>query len=210
MMDGLRRVLPVVTVFLTTTALDAQVRIPDRETAHADFEAGLVSSYSLGVRTHVAPLVGDELFHGIATGVALGVEAGVHFDNSLSLGTALTGAFYSDDLADEAASTIDLTVEAAKTWETDGWDVELGPVAGYEWLDRGIQVERVGGLIVGGRVGLSRWISGSLRLGTDVFATWSTVSPSPRLKDFPPDPDARASGHQIGVRVSIAHHWLRR
>lgn len=191
---------------LLAAPLTAQVRGPDPDPPHADFEAGEVSSWFLGLRSRAVVSIGGELFDSLRTGIALGVETGMEFDNRYSVRLALTGARYPDDLTPEDASTVDLTLEPSGAWRSGGWLLEAGAIAGYGWVDRGIQTERVGGWVVGVGASASRAVSESFELGLVLAATWSAFQ-SPTLVDHPPDLDGRAAGHRIGVGVRLARRW---
>lgn len=201
------RLLPLALVaFLLAApvAAGAQVRGPETDRPHADFEAGDVSSWFVGLRSHAVTFIGGEIFDGLRTGTAVGVETGVEFDNGYSVRLALTGARHPDGLADDDASSFDLTLEPSGAWRSGGWLLEAGAIAGYGWVDRGIQTESVGGWVGGVGGSASRAVSGSFELGLVLAATWS-VFRSPTLVDHPPDPDGSAYGHRVRIGLRLAH-----
>ena len=87
------------------SGLAAQTPVPNTASVATEVEVREVTAFFLGVRSQAIASVGEELFEGLANGVALGLEAGVEFDNRYALRVVLLRGHHADELAETSAKT---------------------------------------------------------------------------------------------------------
>lgn len=188
------------------SGLAAQTPVPNTASVATEVEVREVTAFFLGVRSQAIASVGEELFEGLANGVALGLEAGVEFDNRYVFSIVLLRGHHADELAEMSAKTWDLILDMSRAWARGKWHLGVGPVAGYTWVHRGIYQEPASGFLAGGSAVLSREVARSLQIGLGASATWSLVV-SPPFNDGSRDTDERAVGRRLRVGVGITYWW---
>ncbi|MCH2470538.1 MAG: hypothetical protein MK486_11070 [Gemmatimonadetes bacterium] len=188
------------------SGLAAQTPVPNTTSVATEVEVREVTAFFLGVRSQAIASVGEELFEGLANGVALGLEAGVEFDNQYVFSIVVLRGHHADELAETSGKTWDLFLDMSRAWARGKWHLAVGPVAGYTWVDRSIYEEPASGFLAGGSAVLSREVARSLQIGLDASATWSLVG-SPPFNDGLRDTDERAVGRRLRVGARITYWW---
>jgi hypothetical protein len=189
----------------------AQVSVPRPQTLSGESvtEAERVTATAMRVSGRGVLRSDSEIFEGVGRGYGGSVAFSAEFDERVSLGVVLGGSSTSDVLADARAKTLDLTLEMLWVLRTGGSRIEVGPLAGYMWLSRGIYTETVGGGVAGVGARVHRPVTKTIELVLGVSSSWSLFPSPPLVGVAAPDPDGRAGGRRVEISFGLARRGAR-